>query len=252
MGLPSLLSVLKDRTSLRRWREAERGLDLRDMADLLPAARRLRAQADAVARAGERRMSLRADSVARPPQADWAWRPDPWAVALPPHVWAGVEGGQALVPGVSVFHDCPLSEITLRQRRAQDTAKSAPHSLMVDVLGFEGSFLSLALDLPEAGWHDLGPGHIIGLKGQFAMEQLREVFARLNIRHGPNTETVVQELTPGERPDGVVEAEFDLGLLEVNPKKVTHAWLDVILDRPGMNVATIHDITLTRRPRADI
>jgi hypothetical protein len=84
------------------------------------------------------------------------------------------------------------------------------------------------------------------------MEQVREVFARLNIRHGPNTETVVEELRPADRPDGVFETEFDLGLLEMNPKKVTHAWLDVILDKPSMNVVTIHDISLTRRPRAEI
>ena len=249
--MASVVDMLGARRARRRW-AAARGGDLREMATLMRELRGLRSEADALLRAGERRMSARAGTMALPAQADWGWRPEPWSAALMPGVWAGVAGGTVLAPGVKLFHDCPLAEIAIRQERVADAGARAPYRLAMDVLGFEGSFLSLAIDLPAPGVAGLGPAHIVEVAALLRQERRAEVFARLNVRHGPNTETLVHEFDMSAAPGGAVETSFDLGLEEINPRKVTHAWLDLIFEGPAMNAIALSDLTLTRRPRADI
>jgi len=165
---------------------------------------------------------------------------------------AGAVGGTSLAEGVTLFHDCPLAEITLQQSRATTPQANAPFNLTLDALGFEGSFLSLALDLPQEGATSLRRSHIVGVSLRVWMEHPAEVFVRLNVKHGPNTENLVSELKPGDRPDSPLTAAFDLGFHDINPAKVEKAWIDLIFERPEMNLVRIDDLTLTRRPRADI
>lgn len=192
------------------------------------------------------------DGIDRPAMCDWAWRPAPWAAEMTPRAVAGAVGGMQLTEGVRLFHDCPLSEITIRQKRATRADAAAPFTLSVDALGFAGSFLSLALDLPKAAAFGLRRSHIIGISTRLRMERAGEMFVRLNIKQGPNTDQMVSELHPGDRPDSPVTAEFDLGFDEINPAKLEGAWIDLIFERPEMNLVLIEDLTLTRRPRADI
>ncbi|MEM8848551.1 MAG: DUF6478 family protein [Pseudomonadota bacterium] len=255
--LPGLIASLRSRNAAADWqRAAEAGetVDIGALAKLAPLARDLARHAGEVARVSEMRLSgaSAAQRIDRPPQCDWAWRPAPWAAALPPSTRAGVRGGDTLTEGVTLFHDCPLAEITLRQVQASDPGAPAPYVLEMDALGFAGSFLSLAMDLPKDGAKTLQRSHIVGLSTTVWMEREAEIFARLNIRQGPNTEQLVSELKPGERPDSPVTAEFDLGFHDIKPAKLDHAWIDLIFDKPQMNLVRIADLTLTRRPRADI
>jgi hypothetical protein len=73
------------------------------------------------------------------------------------------------------------------------------------------------------------------------------MFARLNIRHGPNTEQVVRELATGDPV-----AEFDLACTNVNERRIEALWLDLIIDRPAMNRIVFTDVTFARYPRAEI
>ena len=50
---------------------------------------------------------------------------------------------------VTVFHDCRISELTVRQVRNTREADLAPYGLRMDVFNFDGSFLSLVIDLPD-------------------------------------------------------------------------------------------------------
>ena len=76
-----------------------------------------------------------------------------------------------------------------------------------------------------------------------------EIYARLNIQHGPNTEQMVRQL---DLSDDVGLAEFDLAYSNINEKRVEKIWIDLIFDNPGMNQVLLRDLTLTRAPRADI
>jgi hypothetical protein len=81
------------------------------------------------------------------------------------------------------------------------------------------------------------------------MEKPIEIFARLNIRHGPNTEQIVREL-PVHQPDVMVE--FDLAYSTINEKRVEKAWIDLIFEGPEMNEIILRDLTFSRRPRAQL
>lgn len=76
------------------------------------------------------------------------------------------------------------------------------------------------------------------------VEKPIETFARLNIKHDPNTETMVQEL-PHKRGEAVVEV--DLTYCDLNEKWIEKAWLDLIFEGPEMNQITLRDVTLPAR-----
>ncbi|MEL6588321.1 MAG: DUF6478 family protein [Pseudomonadota bacterium] len=256
--LPGLMEALRSRRALGLWQKtAAKGGNMSSdqLADLAPVARQVARHAQGLAEAADRRLlgpRLGQDGIARPPQCDWAWRATPWATAMHPTAIAGAEGGTQLGEGIRLFHDCPLSEITLRQSRTTDPQAKAPFVLTLDALGFQGSFLSLAMDLPPEGGGTLQRSHIVILSTHLRMERQAEIFARLNIRQGPNVEQLVSELLPGERPDSPVSAEFDLGFHDIKPAKLENAWIDLIFEKPAMNMVRIEDVTVTRRPRADI
>ncbi len=65
------------------------------------------------------------------------------------------------------------------------------------------------------------------------MEKPLEIFARLNIKHGPNTEQIVRELPLSK--DNIV-VEFDLAYTKLNENRVENIWLDLIFEGgPEMN-----------------
>ena len=81
------------------------------------------------------------------------------------------------------------------------------------------------------------------------MEKPLEIFARLNIKHGPNVEQIVRELPLNAAE---VAVEFDLAYTKINEKRVEKIWVDLIFEGPEMNQIILRDVTLTRRPRADL
>lgn len=215
-------------------------------------ARLLRAHLDRLINVADERLALPivgSNSFPKPHNADWAWRPELWRGPLAKRGISSVANKSPLGDELTLFHDCTLSEITLRQLRNVREEDLAPFGLRVDVFNFEGSFLSLVLDLPAQAVQELKRTHILRVSGIFEMEKPLEIFMRLNIRHGPNTEQMVREL-PLSQPEHSVE--FDLAYASLNEKRVERLWVDIIFENPQMNQITLRDLTLSRRPRAQI
>ncbi|WP_299817925.1 DUF6478 family protein [uncultured Jannaschia sp.] len=254
--MPRLRDALRSRRARRRWRRAATEAETAQAATLarvLPAAREMAATARELVQTAEARLHDHAAvRDAATVTAEWEWRPAPWSAPIRPGAVAGARDGTSLAAGVTLFHDCPLSEITLRQARNVDGRSGAPYALSLDVLGFEGSFLSLAMDLPGDAGRALRSGHLVEVSARIALERAATIYARLNLRHGPNVEQLLSALSGGDRPAGEMGGAFDLGLQEINPAKMEAAWLDLILDDPGMNALRIDDLVLTRRSRADL
>jgi len=162
---------------------------------------------------------------------------------------AAVETKAQLGDEITIHHDCRASEVTLRQTRNQRESDLAPFGLRMDVFGFDGSFLSLAIEVPGAGCQGLHKQHLIRLDARIECERPLEIFARLNIRCGPNTEQFVRELLLTE---AAAMVEFDLAFSKLNEKRIEGMWLDLIFDNPQMNQVTIHELTLCRHPRAGL
>ncbi len=243
------------RGSVRRLSGAAKRADKSALSPL----RRLRAQARQLQREVERflcaadaRLSMSTDnaaSIPRPEMADWAWRPEVWSRAIRPSGFAAIASGTAIGQELKLFHDCSESEITLRQIRNADATDLAPWGLRLDVFRFAGSYLSLVVDLPTADASALRARHILRIDARIDVERPVEIFARLNIRNGPNTEQMVRELPRG-RSD--IFAEFDLAYGRINDKRLERAWVDIIFEGPEMNQITLRDVTFSRRPRAEL
>ncbi|MEL6914552.1 MAG: DUF6478 family protein [Pseudomonadota bacterium] len=193
--------------------------------------------------------AIGATTFMKPRAADWAWRPALWRVPLPEVGQVAVESQTLLGTEANIFHDCRVSELTLRQIRNTREADLAPFGLRMDVFRFDGSFLSLVLDLPDGAVRGISKRHLIRMNTIVEFERPLEIFARLNLRHGPNTEQIVREL-PLAQED--VWVEFDLAYSQINEKRVEKMWLDLIFEGPQMNQVIIRDVTMSRAPRADL
>ena len=228
------------------------GLDLEALNDLRGLARQHRRQIDRVLHVAEGRLALPVigpNPIRRQSGTDWAWRPDLWRGPVPHRGFASIENRTALCEGATLFHDCRVSEITTRQIRNTREEDLAPFGLRMDVFHFDGSFLSIVLDLPPEAVQGLRTRHLIRLEAIVEMEKPLEIFARLNIKHGPNVEQVVRELPLNESE---VMVEFDLFYTRLNEKRVEKAWVDLIFEGPELNQIALRDVTLSRRPRAEL
>ena len=251
----SFLDRLVQSRMLARWTRAGRmigalrGAELRQLRD---DARTLRRELDRVLFLAEGRLALPpdgADGIVRPLGCDWIWRPDVWQGPVVPAGLVGAESCSRIGADATLFHDCRDSDITLRQIRNRPPQDRAPFGLRLDVFRFDGSFLSLVLDLPEEGVAGLRRNHLIRLTMPVTVERPIEIFCRLNVKHGPNTDQLVREMPLGGGEDFV---EFDLAYTKMNEKRVEKVWVDLIFERPQMNQIVLQDLTFARHPRADI
>lgn len=250
-----ILKELLYQASLKRWARAARSAGATDLGVLRmqrQRARRLKAHLDKLIHVSESRLALPmigSTAFPTPIDADWAWRPELWRGPLPVPGISSVENKSMLGREATLFHDCRNSELTLRQIRNLRESDLAPFGVRLDVFNFDGSFLSLVIDLPEESVHGLQRRHLLRVDTIVEMEKPLEIFARLNIKHGPNTEQIVRELPLGAEE---VMVEFDLAYTKLNEKRVEKMWLDLIFEGPQMNQVTLRDVTFSRRPRAEL
>jgi len=250
-----MIETLAHRMSLRRWaRSARRAAryDLETLRKERLQARQLSARLDTLLREADSRLALPrigSDSFSKPPGTDWSWRPLLWRMPMHRKGEAGVESRAKIGEEITLFHDCTVSELTLRQLRNDREDDLAPFGLRMDVFRFDGSFLSLVLDLPPEACSGLTRKHLIRLDPRIEFEKPLEIFARLNVQHGPNTEQIVRELP---LDGGSMTVEFDLSYSRLNEKRIEKLWLDLIFEGPEMNQVTIRDLTFSRHPRAEL
>jgi Family of unknown function (DUF6478) len=250
----SFIDRLLQRRFFARWgqiADAAPAMDLESLRVARTRARAMRRQLDRVIHQAEHRLSLPiigSSAMRKPLGTDWAWRPDLWRGQIPVPGGASVPGKASVCEGATIFHDCRRSELTVRQIRNTREADIAPFGFRMDVFRFDGSFLSLVIDLPESGAQGLKLKHLIRLDVIVEMEQPLEIFARLNVKHGPNVEQIVRELPLNEEE---VMVEFDLAYTKINEKRVERMWVDLIFEGPEMNQIILRDVTFSRRPRAE-
>ncbi len=256
--MPGRFNKFLDRVLQRRvqsrWQDladAAPAMDLERLQFLRGRARSMRRHLDRVIHLAEHRLSLPvigSNAIRKPLGTDWAWRPMLWYGPIPVPGLASVPAKALVCDGATIFHDCRRSELTVRQMRNTRESDIAPFGFRMDVFHFDGSFLSLVIDLPPEAAQGLKLKHVIRMDVIVEMEKPLEIFARLNIKHGPNVEQIVRELPLSE--EGVM-VEFDLAYTKINEKRVERLWVDLILEGPEMNQIILRDVTFSRRPRAE-
>ena len=249
------LTRLLNGLRLARWRRLAEHAALADPA----ALRRLRAEArterreiDRFLAAADERLALPAvgsDAMRRPAAAEWAWRPTLWRHPMARAGVAAPGTAEVLDEEASLYHDCRASEFSLRQERNLRDVDLAPFGLKFDVFHFDGSFLSLALKLPDAAAKELSTRQIVRVDADVALERPVKITMRLNVRHGPNTAEIIADVPQGS---GGMSVEFDLAHSGIVEKRIERAWLDVIFIAPQMNEIVLRDLVVFRRPRAEL
>lgn len=240
---------------LRRWRRAARVADKTNLTELRAQrnqARQMRTHLDRLIHVADGRLALPmvgSSFFPKPHGTDWSWRPELWRGPLPVPGLSSVPTKSMLGGEVTLFHDCAYSELTLRQLRNIREEDLAPYGLRMDVFKFDGSFLSLVIDLPNEVAQGLTRSHLLRIDTIIETEKPLEIFARLNIKHGPNTEQIVRELPLNEQD---VMVEFDLAYSRLNEKRIERLWLDLIFEAPDMNQVVLRDLTFARHRRAAI
>ena len=215
-------------------------------------ARQLRTYIDRLLHVAEGRLALPkigSSFFPKPHGTDWAWRPEIWRGPLEKPGISSVPSKSMLGKEATLFHDCARSELTLRQLRNTRESDLAPFALRMDVFKFDGSFLSLVIELPQEAVAGMTKSHLVRVDTIVETEKPLEIFARLNIRHGPNTEQLVREL-PLSQQD--ISVEFDLAYSKLNEKRIERAWLDLIFEAAEMNQVVLRDLTFARHRRASI
>ncbi|MDF0596029.1 DUF6478 family protein [Psychromarinibacter halotolerans] len=253
-----ITDTIRHQAALRRWTRAARraeSVDLGTLRDMRARARELRRRLNKVLYIAEERLTLPligSDAIQKPLHCDWWYRPELWRGQVQPPGLVAVDSKTEYGEEVKVFHDCRVSELTLRQVRNTRESDLAPFGLRMDVFRFDGSFLSLVVELPEDSVQGLERRHIVRMTTVVEAEKPLEIFARLNIKNGPNVEQIVRELPITATEADEVNVEFDLAYTKMNEKRVERMWLDLIFEGAQMNQILLRDLALTRRPRAEI
>lgn len=241
--------------TVRRWARAAASVEamppalLRSWKD---AALQLRAPLDRVIHGVDNQLAgtaIGSRDFPLPIDSDWAWRPELWSGLLAKPGLVGADSHASLGDEITLFHDCPHAEMALRQLRNKRESDRAAFAFRLDVFRFAGSYLSLAIDLPLQAAAGLRRKHLIEVNAIAQMDQPREIFARLNIKHGPNVEQIVRSLNTLQQE--VINIEFDLAYTKLNEKRVEKLWLDLIFEAPALNQVTLRDLTFNRRRRAE-
>lgn len=201
-------------------------------------------------RARQSRATL--EALHLPAGTDWRWRPGFMAVPCVPRGMAGPAAGSRLGDHATVWHDCPEQALILEQFASAGATDQAPFGLRLEVFGFAGSFVSLAIELPSDALVGLTRSHVLRLEATLATERPLGIYGRLNIGHGPNVENIAQkfaDIEPGAQHRQVVE--FDLAYTEMNERRLEKIWLDLIFESPRMSAVGIHELFLSRHLRAE-
>ena len=166
------------------------------------ALRSLQSEAQDLRRSLDRflsRAQLRLEGAARsadvlnlPAGTDWRWRPSFLSSRITPAGIAAPVSGERLGEEAAVWHDCSARALILRQMPNRNAADLAPHGLQLETLGFTGSYLSVAINLPPDSLDGLTRSHIVRLDATLGVERPMSIYARLNIGHGPNTDELLR------------------------------------------------------------
>jgi hypothetical protein len=238
--------------SMKRWRRALQSpgaLSAGDLRAMLRDMRAMRARLDRLsADAGSVLLARASDAPHVDGQNDWIGRPAPWTSVMRPRGMVDLASPTRLPGGVTLFHDATRSDLSLRQEPAPG-GEATRFGLVLEVYRFDGSFVSLVHDLPEEAVRGLTLGHYISVHIRAEREHPVEVYARLNVQHGPNVEQMVRQVDFRE-DEG--RAEFDLAYTQINERRIEKAWLDIILEGPEMTRIAIWDVLVMRAPRADV
>lgn len=188
--------------------------------------------------------------LALPAGTELFWRPGLLTNPIAETSIPSPQSGQRLGDEVALWHDCERSALSLQQVSNGGDDTLAPLALQIEAEQFGGSYLSLSVDLPKAALRGLTGSHILRLGIVLRSVCKTPIYGRLNVNHGPNTDTMVREIGADTNAFGQRIAEFDLIDADLNVKRLEKIWLDLIFEQPSGAIIELADLILSRHFRA--
>ena len=183
-----------------------------------------------------------------PPSTDYSHRPDAWRGPISPAGRAPARNEASIGADATLYHDSRIDGISLRQVRNSSSDDLAAFGVVLDVLGYDGSFLSVVLRAPDGMIHDLHKRHVMRVSLRLDSERETDLYLRANLKHGPNT---TQETVKMRRDGAEATGEFDLAYSDFIEGRVEHIWFDIFFEDPALNQFFLRDLTLSRHIRAN-
>lgn len=180
------------------------------------------------------------------PGSRWVHRPAFWCQPVVPSA-ATSAGGETRIGDVSLFHDAAGPGASWRQVPVADS-RGQSFVLKLETAGFAGTYLSLALSLPQGLLKTLTRKSVLALDSQCRAENGFAANMRLNLRHGPNTFEFWHTPDKASKP---WQGGFELAGCQIDPAMAEEVWFDLIVARPATNVIEISDLTISHRLRAE-
>ena len=139
----------------------------------------------------------------------------------------------------------------LKRRSLQKTQRNSPSAQpsVTSTPPSRSSSFALAIDLPDELYETFAKDELIGLSGAIVAERPTGFTVRLNIKHGPNTEQLIQAHDLRNSEFGL---EFDPEHLKINVNRVEKIWLDLVFETPNFNRISLIDLAFSKRPRVEI
>ncbi|MEM9059190.1 MAG: DUF6478 family protein [Pseudomonadota bacterium] len=146
------------------------------------------------------------------------------------------ESGEEIALGSKLFHDCVRNGPGIGQTK---------NGLRIDCGAFDGSYVSLAVDLPaeQAAKIRVGMNLIVAFRA--ASSKALPVFLRAHFLNQEGRE-VLHDLIVID--SGARSVRFNLDGLRIPIDQPTSAWVDVILSDPAGTDVALEDIALEVRP----
>lgn len=233
----------RDRAFAWYWeRQAKRANDLSAFRQL---TLRRRAELDRIATKVEARLTRTGEGEAPAPGAAWTHRPDIFLLPQNQTIWTNPASGLRPGAGLSVYHDSDGGAFTLAQRPARGAHSAHRFELFFESYEFRGSYLSLAMGLPD---HLSRPkaGEVLVVEIDLAASRRIKTFLRLNMKTSHSSDVLHAD---GALDEGRARFEFDMSFAAFEPTEKDQLWLDIIFDRPRMMEMSIRDLTLSLASR---
>lgn len=181
-----------------------------------------------------------------PPRLVKAVRPNPFAFPLSSLRTTSPQREWSLDDQVTLFHDCSLSQILIRQNPTPETGRVAPHELQIECFEFQGSFFSFKFDLPFQA--DVTSDTIISIRAHIVTSEDIQAHARLSIAKGAHTEAIIRDVAIN---DPFATAEFDLYFAETRLDGSQSMWIDLSFSNIAQSKIHLRDIVLFQTNRAE-
>lgn len=227
-----------------RWYWSRRARRTQDPSKFRQLVLRRQAELDRIARRMEQRLARHPTAEMQGDGAIWSLHPPVLTEQQTPSNWIDPEPGFRPARGLSVFHEGAGGAFTLSQRPNR-SKRASRFELFFESYEFRGSYLSLAISVPE----DLqrpASGDVLRLSLDCSASRDVKAFIRLNLSSVRRTDVLHDDGLLGR---GAVQFTFDMAFAAFEPQPGDQIWLDIIFDRPRMMEFAIHDLKVELLPR---